>query len=195
LNDSGLPETLGTIEWEIVAGHRRKTLHHGRRVLARRDVEVISHAIESEKPRPWTPAAALYNFLNHYRKQIYLEDGFLFSLVSKPAGERTDIVGFGFVAERTSTHSFSWEWFNVDGDDRAKKIQEGGELGIRIERGPLGWEIAHTELLTDISLRLMPRQEQGCLASLIFPRPWKPLWRIRILKGSHVTWPFAERGG
>jgi hypothetical protein len=127
-----------------------------------------------------------------YWKQIYLEGGFLFSLVSKPVSAPEDLRGFLMRVQRTSVESISMEWFDVDRDDHARKAQEGGELGIRIARGARGWEVVYTAFLTDISLRIMTRGG-GCLFGPFASAP-RPLWRIRILKGSHITWPVVGEG-
>ncbi len=93
------------------------------------------------------------------------------------------MLGFGMAAEHETTPVFSWEWFTVDGREHATKLREGGELRIEVARGQAGWEVAYTEFLTDVSLRMRdPKAVQDSV-------PW---WRVRIARGSHVTWPSAD---
>ena len=122
-----------------------------------------------------------------YRKRIHLDGDFYVELVDKPSARRGASPGFGFVAGHEATPTFSWEWFTIgDGRERATKLQEEGELGIRLEKGRSGdWEVGYTEFLTDVSLRMEPKEGAGRKGS-------EPRWRVRITEGSRATWPSAD---
>jgi hypothetical protein len=189
-------DSFGTIAWEVTEEPDSMMIYRGNRDLGRSDIQVFplpEKIHRGPRPKPWTPAAAVYTFFSGFQKQIHLEGGFFFGLDSRPADQRTGLVGFGMRAGRATAHTFSWEWFNLDGEGRAKKLQEGGNLRIRLGRGVRGWEVAYTEFLSDISFRIFPSEGRGCLAGLVLPSPG-PLWRIRIHKGSHVTWPLVGAG-
>jgi hypothetical protein len=189
-SDSSDP--LGTIEWDITEAPDWKCIYRSRRDLTGEDVDVLpppEYVRQGPRPKRWSPARVPFTLFDFYRKRVRLEGGFFFELVWKPTRERRELVGFGLSGQRTTANTFSWEWFNFDGDERAKKLQEGGELRARTDKGPRGWEVVETEFVTDISLRLRTRT-LGCLLGMIFPP--KTLWRIRLLRGSHIAWPLTN---
>ena len=211
MNGHGSSGTLGTIEWEITESPSGKTIHHGKRDIGRDDIEVVEVVplldrirrvrsdaplggkimlgVISAVPRVAGAVMELVTGGNRslYRKRIHLGGDFCFDLVDRPSARRETLAGFGLVAERGATPTFSWEWFEVgDEQERATKLQEEGELGIRLERATSGdWEVGYTEFLTDVSLRMEPREGAG-------RRDFGPGWRVRIVEGSHVSWPSAD---
>ncbi len=86
---------------------------------------------------------------------------------------------------RNDKFTFSWEWFIVDSESHATKLQEIGELAITVSRVGPGWEVTRTEFLSDVSFRVIP-----------FPKgdPKNPTWRVKIFKGSIITWPSIVKG-
>lgn len=211
MNEHGSSETLGTIGWEIIESPSGKTIHHGKRDIGRNDIEVVEvvplldriRQVRSDAPLggrimlgvisavPRVAGAVMELVTGGkrslYRKRIHLDGDFCFDLVDRPVGRRGALIGFGLVAERGATPTFSWEWFDVgDEQKRATKLQEDGELGIRLERAASGdWEVGYTEFLTDVSLRMEPREgaRRGDSGSG---------WRVRIVEGSRVSWPSAD---
>ncbi|MGI8924144.1 MAG: hypothetical protein ACR2HJ_08935 [Fimbriimonadales bacterium] len=67
------------------------------------------------------------------------------------------------------------------------KLQESGELGIVMANSGGASEMIRTEFLTDISIRVAR-----------FPKDLVEMyiadWRVRIAKGSVVTWPSLING-
>jgi hypothetical protein len=91
--------------------------------------------------------------------------------------EGADSLGFGLTADKDDEKLFSWEWFTVDGDAHATKLQESGELALEKDAG----RIVRTAFLTDVSLRATP------MAMLSDPPTFK--YRVEIAKGSIIDWP------
>lgn len=148
---------LGHLRWAITETATGATLGQGDRDLLLGEVKADS--IDSEMGK-----------LVHY--SIPLSDGFNISVATSP----DDQTGFGFSAENTQQASFSWEWFQVNGQI-ATKLQETGELKVAIEKGSL----ARAEFLTDVSVRIVPMDAAA--------DPQNPKWRILIAKGSHFEIP------
>jgi len=194
-NTSSPQDIAGRLEWDITEAPAWKTIYHGRREVTRDDIDIIPPP-EQFRSRPdspsWRRSPLATSFFEHYRKRIQLEHGFFIEQISTPYRERKDLVGFGLKAQCTNADTFSWEWFNIIDDEHAKKNWEGGELRIRLAHGAKVLEVARTEFLTDVSLRLMT-EGGGCLLGLLIPP--RSLWRIRILKGSEITWPLVNEEG
>jgi hypothetical protein len=151
-----------------------------------------------------------------YKKQIELGDHFSFGLADnidsgKPApghkmpdgqeidedgyvitrdhtggsgNQKIDHGGFGLTGKRDDVKTFSWDWFVVDRPGHATKLQESGELSFDTKRTPNGTEINHMQFLTDVSIRVVRRDQD-------LP---DPTWRIKIFKGSDITWPVLLDG-
>lgn len=85
--------------------------------------------------------------------------------------------------------TFSWEWFNIEGPDRARKLQEDGLLDIRMEKIGENYEITQTHFLSDVSLRVLDRDQSSADQD-----PRKPTWRVKILKDSDIEWPTFAGG-
>jgi hypothetical protein len=119
-------------------------------------------------------------------KQIPLGNHFVLGMVESSPASKTEKKGFGFTMTRDDLEKvFSWEWFIVNYEDHAYKMQEQGSLRIKIAQVGSGWEVTRTEFLSDVSLR----------ASVIGEDlPDKPRWRIKIFKGSFVQWPSLVDG-
>lgn len=205
-------KTLGSVEWEITDTLSGETLYRGRRDLGRDDVEVVevvpflerAREVRSGAPLPlWgkvvlgvaSSVARAYGLFerldtggkrSHYRKRVRLDGDFYFELFSRPSRRRGALAGFGLTAGREAVPTDSWEWFSVGDDgERATKLQEEGELRISLERGRSGdWEVARTEFLTDVWLRMEPEEGAG----------WRnrPRWRVLLCEGSHIDWPSAD---
>lgn len=200
--------TLGTVGWEITEPLSGKTVYRGRRDVGRDDVELVEVVPFLERAREARSGAPLsgkillgmvsvvpraYGALTRlvaggersiYRKRIHLDGGFYLELVDRPTRKRWALTSFALTADHETVPSHSLEWFRVGDDgERATKLQEEGELGVRLERGRSGdWEVARTEFLTDVSLRVDPKEGAGWRES-------EPRWRVRISEGSHIDWP------
>lgn len=211
MDEHGSSGTLGTIGWEITENPSGETIHRGKRDIGRDDIEVVEvvpmrdriRQARSDAPPSGkimlgiaSAVARAYGAVvglvtggkrSLYRKRVHLEGGFYFDLADSPVARRRALVGFGLVAEHEGAPTFSWEWFNVgEEQERATKLQEEGELGIRLEQGRSGdWEVGYTEFLTDVSLRMEPEEGAGRRGS-------EPRWRVRIVEGSRVSWPPAD---
>jgi hypothetical protein len=160
---------VGHLKWQVIDARSNKVLAEGDRDIALNEVDIVEKT-------------ALQGG-SYFDKAIDLGDHFSIAIAEHPEGRK---VGFGLMGQREDEQTFSWEWFNVDGPSHATKIQEGGELGIKIKRTQVGPEIVYTEFLTDVSLRVL-RFSLG-----IDPRD--PDWRINIARGSYVTWPSKVKG-
>lgn len=68
-----------------------------------------------------------------------------------PEEARDELDGFAIVAGRRGDETFSWEWFDIKGDSRAPKRQEGGELAYALVSVDSRWEVARTEVTSDVS--------------------------------------------
>lgn len=159
---------IGSIAWIATEGTSGEVVSEGHRTYRAADVEL-------SEPRSGKKVGLMY------RKKVRLDDVFSFEMVETPSGGPNDMKGFGLTSAQKGEVRFCWEWFDVVAPGRAKKLQEGGELAIEVAPARLGWEVVKTEFLTDISIRLF---NMGLPFDLE-----KPLWRVRILKGSTMRWP------
>jgi hypothetical protein len=102
------------------------------------------------------------------------------------SGERKiDHGSFGLTGERDDVKTFSWDWFEVRQPGHATKLQESGELSFDTKKTPNGTEINHMVFLTDVSIRVCRESDD---------HPLNPTWRIKIFKGSAITWPVLVDG-
>ena len=161
---------IGTLKWEIHEVASRKRIASGDGPVYLKDVSL---AQLSGRPT---------RMIN---KCIRLTREFEIAMAESPSAASGEKVGFGIVARRSDIPSFSWEWFNLDGNHRAVKLQEWGELGIDMKKVGDAWEITRTEFKTDIPL---------CIIRSGLDTPTSPYWRINILKGSTITWPSLVDG-
>lgn len=93
--------------------------------------------------------------------------------------------GFALIGERDDKQTFSWDWFNIYQPGHAEKLQEPGELAFEVVTTPNGQEVSRLEFLTDVSIRVT---EFGNMDVL------NPEWRIKVLKGSVIVWPYLDKG-
>lgn len=98
---------------------------------------------------------------------------------------KIDHGGFGLTGDRDDVTTFSWDWFVVDRPGHATKLQESGELSFDTKKTPNGTEINHMQFLTDVSFRVYRRDHHD---------PLNPPWRIKIFKGSDISWPVLLDG-
>lgn len=162
-------EQVGWLTWEISEEESGRILASGDGPIHLNDVSI----------RP-SPGRGLID------KRVKLTDEFDIGMAEFPTNTMSEKVGFGITARRTDTVSFSWEWFVIRDANRAVKLQEGGELGIDLKEVNGAWEIARTEFLTDVSLRIL---RMG-----VDPPGSPPYWRVKIFKGSRITWPSTING-
>ena len=161
---------LGTISWVIHDAKTNQVLDQGTRQLRGQDIEVFD---ASDSDGTW------------FRKRIRLNGNFDFAMTEMPKTTKDGRSGFGIVARRTDLSTFSWEWFVIDDDEHATKLQERGKLRIRLAETANGWEVLETEFLTDVSLRI-ERMDS-------IPLP-DPEWRVTIQQGSMIRWPSIRDG-
>ena len=93
--------------------------------------------------------------------------------------------GFALVGGRDDGQTFSWDWFNIDKPGHAEKLQENGELAFEVVTTPNGKEVSRIEFLTDVSVRVARFGNMDVL---------NPEWRIKVLKGSVIVWPYLDGG-
>lgn len=110
----------------------------------------------------------------HWSKSLSLEKGFG---IGASIYQEPEITGFGIWAEGSAC-GFSWEWFNVTGPGKFKKLQESGEVSVVYREVRQNKEIAEIHFDTDISLRLNESKEVG-----------KKTHRILVRKGSVLKFP------
>jgi hypothetical protein len=90
---------------------------------------------------------------------------------------------FGLTGDRDDVRTFSWDWFVVDRPGHATKLQESGQLSFDTMKTSTGIEIHHMVFLTDVSLRVDRQSDPSAL---------NPAWRIKIFKGSSISWPASD---
>jgi hypothetical protein len=161
---------LGTISWVIHNAKTKQVLDKGTRQLRGQDIEVFDVSDSDGR---------------FFRKRIRLNGTFDLAMVEMPEATKNEHSGFGMVARRTDQGTFSWEWFVIDDDNHATKLQEQGKLRIRLAETANGWEVLETEFLTDVSLRI-ERMD-------FIPLP-DPEWRVTIREGSVIRWPSIRDG-
>jgi len=122
----------------------------------------------------------------YHRKSLVLGERFR---VSMPEYFRFE-GGFGLTFDLVGERNFGWDWFNRDGQDAAKKLQESGSL--RLEHGDhvLGRQITQMRFETDVSLRLWQTKPGDTMVRPELP----PMWRLRIDAGSEMFWPSLVDG-
>jgi hypothetical protein len=157
---------VGKLNWVVREVDTGKTIADGGREVRVRDVRIEKVSATDD---PFFP------------KKIWFNMDFYLEMSEFPQAERSGKEGFGLNVNRRFLDTFCWEWFNIDSDNHATKLQESGELAIDIKKVNSQWEITRTEFLSDVTLRAFPR---GAIASVD-----KPKWRVTILKGSYVNWP------
>jgi len=161
----GATETLGELDWELSDCKTGEVLGKGSKTAQMS--EVTLELLDA-------PDGRLVS------TQFPLGEHFRFGLAS-PISTTPNISGFALQAVRDDEKTFCWDWFNVDSQTHATKIQESGELAIVIAGEASEWQIVRTELLTDVSIRVVHFGDGS--------DPTDPAWRIRIGKGSVVNWP------
>jgi hypothetical protein len=122
----------------------------------------------------------------NYSKTIRLNDEFSLSMAEFPERTKDELQGFGMTADREGGGSFCWEWFDIDSDEHATKLQESGVLRIRSAKGGQGWEIVYTEFLSDVSFRVSGLGVDDLVKG--------PKWRVNVAKGSVIQWPSVANG-
>ncbi len=173
------PGIVGHITWDVRDRWGRRLGEGVKDILAH---EIIVTRIESASGGPF------------YNKQLFLNEEFRFGLSDHP--KRSELTGFGLIADLVGSHTFCWEWFSIKRDAQsespapmhltARKIQEGGELSLTLREAQLGIEIQRLDFITDVSLRVS-KFGLGSFIPLLVVK-W-PTWRIHVLKGSWVEWP------
>lgn len=158
--------SIGSIKWAIFETATSQLLSSGEKTLHKSDIEI-----------------ALNNDL--YNKKIELSSDFNFSLCDNANRDKDANQGFGLSGRRHGDNTFAWDWFQIDRPGHAKKLQESGELSFDTKKTNNGVEINRMEFLTDVSIRISRMTDVN---------PLNPRWRVKILKGSFIYWPFLVNG-
>jgi hypothetical protein len=154
-------QVIGSLQWEISEGATDKILGKGQKQILLQDVQFTVASLTLKK--------------------VSLDQHFFLGMAESPSKNLAEKKGFGLTIGRDDLEKvFSWEWFVVNYEDHAYKLQENGSLRIKMAQVGPGWEVTRTEFLSDVSLRAMIAEEGG---------PDNPKWRVRILKGSFIRWP------
>jgi hypothetical protein len=157
---------IGHLRWEITEGATGKVVGAGQREIQLKDVVFKAGQL--------------------MLKMISLSDHFILGMAEAPSPTKAEKKGFGLSISRDDAENvFSWEWFIVNYEDHAYKLQETGSVRIKLAQVGSGWEVTSTEFLDDTSLRALIAGED---------EPDRPRWRVRILKGSFVRWPSLVNG-
>jgi hypothetical protein len=162
--------SCGLVRWQILEQGLERPIEAGETVLEISDIAVEQVRGQDEREL--------------IVRRIALGSGTSVILAQTPEMERARVRGFGLSASRTGAQTFGWDWFHVEADGRAKKIQEEGVLEVELEETRRGWQIGRTVFLTDVSLRIFGDGLMG-LAGVMSNRP---RWRVQIERGSSVRW-------
>lgn len=162
------PEKIaGQINWIAREAATGKSTDVGRMPIYVRDIKVKRVSSKDEDP--------------FFSKRIDFNRDFYFEIAELPKTDLADLEGFGLVIEHRNLRTFCWEWFNVDREKHATKLQETGELAFDAKKVGSRWEITRMDFLTDVTFRVKLYERSG--------HKYNPKWRITILKGSYVNWP------
>ena len=166
-------QQIGQLTWKILDCDSGAILSQGSRPVLASEVHIVASS----------------GFMSSvlYSKRLPIDGGFYIDLAESPERQGDDIDGFGFGAARDNDSGFSWEWFEVDQDSHATKIQESGDLGFSVVDLGGRWEVARTDFLSNVSFRVFHHVPFNVWRN-------KPRWRIEIEKGSYVTWPSLKDG-
>jgi hypothetical protein len=159
---------LGMVDWSVIETVSGNVLGGGQLSVTCDDVTIDEHRNSDN--------------VTYYRKRIQLFGPFSFAIDEHPTKAAGDLKGFGFKGEKEDHQTFSWEWFNIVSPTEAVKLQEDGRVGIEICQFDKGWEVARTEFLTDVSLRITRFDGDPSL---------EPFWKVIIRQGSWIAWPPA----
>ncbi len=163
----GGAKVIGAIRW-VITDRAGKVLGKGDKKVLLRDVSITV--------RDGEPGG---------NKRIRLSNHFSLEMSEQPPTSKQEVSGFGMVSSRDDVDTFCWEWFVVDRPGHATKLQETGDLGIALTQVGGYWEVTRTNFLQDISFRVNPMTDS----------PGEDArWRVKILKGSTVTWPSVVKG-
>jgi hypothetical protein len=165
-------QVVGQLQWAIVECDTGSVLARGNRKILAAEVSIQQFTYRDGHVS--------------FEKRVDLNEGFYFQMVEHPVRHPRELVGFGLTAGRDESDCFSWEWFNVKNEVRALKLQEGGELAIRMVPVEARWEVARTEVTSALSLRIQDGSITNALGNA-------PIWRIRLETGSYINWPTVGR--
>src|SRR5216684_1202976 len=108
-------KVVGHISWVITDTKTKAVLGQGTSDVRVRDIRVTDELPRDELgPR--------------YSKTIRLNDEFSLIMNEFPKQTKHESRGFGMTAQRAGGRTFSWEWFVIDNEEHATKLQESGEL-------------------------------------------------------------------
>ncbi|HEY0867725.1 MAG TPA: hypothetical protein VGE01_10115 [Fimbriimonas sp.] len=162
---------VGNIAWQTVECASGDELSAGDRAIRLGEVAVELH---DSKNGPLLS------------RKISVDEMFVLSHAVGLVGEREKLLGFGLSLGRREEQVFGWDWFNVVDSDHATKLQETGELTIRIALTDRGWDVVRTDFLTDVSLRAV---------RMMMPLAFEPAWRVVVRRGSWMEWPGLTSDG
>jgi hypothetical protein len=185
---------IGRLIWNIHDIELDRFVIEGNSVIQVQDIEIYVLPPQDAKANPFDskPNVPIT------RKFCPLNDLFSFGIAHALSPHTdlpsdTELTGFALLSGHAREDVASWGWFDIDGPGHAIKRQETGELAIEVAEIGGSWDIIRTELLSDISIRLIPFglagvKLEGMSINL------KPSWRLNIAKGSVIHWPSLVNG-
>lgn len=165
-------KVIGSIGWEITEPSSGKVLGHGNRQIRLREVAIA--------------VVGKLSGQELMTKRVLLSNHFVLELAGSTALSRDQVLGFALNADRDDRQAFAWDWFTVDRPTHATKLQETGEVAIKISKVGQLWDITRTKFLTEVSLRVSRFDAST--------DPLDPTWRVKISKGSWLDWPSLVGG-
>jgi hypothetical protein len=157
---------IGHISWVIYGGSKMTTRGVGNKIVHLSDVTIDTRSQRAIK------------------KQIALSEHFVLTYSEIPKPSKNLLNGFGIGVVKDNLPSFSWEWFRVVKPGQAMKIREKGRIGFSQVKVGKRWQIARMNFPVDISCRITNSINDHS----------RPRWRVKILKGSTITWPKLVKG-
>jgi hypothetical protein len=163
-------QLIGSLSWEIMDATTKQTLDKGSTSVRVKDVQISNNASSNHAKQG-----------GYFQKSIALNKNFSLSIHEFPETSAYTREGFGLTINDGNPLTFCWEWFNLDNEKHATKLQGAGEIGITMQKVSVGREITKMEFLSDVIFRVSvgsSNQSQD-----------RPKYLITILKGSWVIWP------
>jgi hypothetical protein len=110
--------------------------------------------------------------------------GFRVGISIVPKADKEKLTGFGlWLKSAESNEVFSWDWFHVDSESEATKIQGDGRLRLNMNQGKDGWVVSSIEVIEGFTLRGRDMVQKECNV-VTPPKGAAYRWACTISKGS-----------